>query len=79
MCLVFERLCLQGSDIETLGSETAVEYGAELLERPLVQVSAGKAPSSSFFLSRCDFDWSLFDTTHIYVHIDSCVCRRKDC
>lgn len=89
MCLVFERLCLQGSDIETLGSETAVEYGAELLECPLVQepeaqdvqtsVSAGKAPSSSFFLSRCDFDWSLFDTTHIYVHIDSCVCRRKDC
>ncbi|XP_025762316.1 cell cycle progression protein 1 isoform X4 [Oreochromis niloticus] len=27
----------EGSDIETLGSETAVEYGAELLERPLVE------------------------------------------
>ncbi|CAI5645597.1 unnamed protein product [Oreochromis niloticus] len=27
----------EGSDIETLGSETAVEYGAELLERPPVE------------------------------------------
>ncbi len=26
-------MCWQGSDIETLGSEVAVEYGAELLER----------------------------------------------
>lgn len=30
-------LCLQGSDIETLGSEAAVEYGAELLEHPPVE------------------------------------------
>ena len=47
-------LCLQGSDIETLGSEAVVEYGAELLERPLVEetklqdtkaaASAGKNP-----------------------------------
>lgn len=47
-------LCLQGSDIETLGSEVAVEYGAELLERPPVEetklqdtqasASAGKNP-----------------------------------
>lgn len=29
-------LYLQGSDIETLGSEAAVEYGAELLEHPPV-------------------------------------------
>lgn len=27
-------LWLQGSDIETLGSEATVEYGTELLERP---------------------------------------------
>lgn len=27
-------LCSQGSDIETLGTEALVEYGAELLERP---------------------------------------------
>lgn len=47
-------LCLQGSDIETLGSEAAVEYGAELLERSPVEetklqntqasASAGKNP-----------------------------------
>lgn len=30
-------LCLQGSDIETLGSEAAVEYAAALLERPPVE------------------------------------------
>lgn len=34
-------LCLQGSDIETLGSEATVEYAAELLERPPV-VEAGR-------------------------------------
>lgn len=49
-------LRLQGSDIETLGCEAAVEYAAELLERPLVEesevqdvqasASAGKDPSS---------------------------------
>lgn len=27
-------LCLQGSDIETLGSEAAVEHGVEVLEHP---------------------------------------------
>lgn len=47
-------MCLQGSDIETLGSEVVVEYGTELLERPLVEetklqdaktaASAGKNP-----------------------------------
>lgn len=29
-------VCFQGSDIETLGSEAAVEYGAEVLECPPV-------------------------------------------
>lgn len=33
MCLT----CLKGSDIETLGSEAAVEYGGELFERPPVE------------------------------------------
>ena len=52
-------LCLQGSDIETLGSETAVEYGSELLERPPVEeaepqgeqasASTGKNPPICFF------------------------------
>lgn len=32
----FNLLDLQGSDIETLGSEASVEYGAELSEHPPV-------------------------------------------
>lgn len=57
-------LCLQGSDIETLGSEAAVEYGAELLERSPVEetklqntqasASAGKNPHKFF--------WSWFNS-----------------
>lgn len=53
-------LDLQGSDIETLGSEASVEYGAELLEHPPVgetqlqdiqaSASAGKDPFFFFFL-----------------------------
>lgn len=52
-------LDLQGSDIETLGSEASVEYGAELLEHPPVgetqlqdiqaSASAGKDPFFFFF------------------------------
>lgn len=51
-------LDLQGSDIETLGSEASVEYGAELLEHPPVgetqlqdiqaSASAGKNPFFRF-------------------------------
>lgn len=52
-------MCLQGSDIETLGSDVAVEYGAELIERPPVEeaelqntqasASAGKCTHYFFF------------------------------
>ena len=37
ICFYIRSLCLQGSDIETLGSEVVVEYGTELLERHLVE------------------------------------------
>lgn len=40
-------LCLQGSDIETLGSEAAVEYVAELLERPPVEEAGLQDTQSS--------------------------------
>lgn len=33
------HICFQGSDIETLGSEAAVEYPAELVERPLEEAT----------------------------------------
>ncbi|XP_005915290.1 cell cycle progression protein 1 isoform X1 [Haplochromis burtoni] len=43
----------EGSDIETLGSETAVEYGAELLERPLVQEPEAQDVQTSVSAAVC--------------------------
>lgn len=43
-------VCFQGSDIETLGSEAAAEYGAEVLERPPVvetKLQDTQAPASA--------------------------------
>lgn len=43
-------MCFQGSDIETLGSEAAVEYPAELVERPVEEatpVQDTQAPASA--------------------------------
>lgn len=41
-------LCLQGSDIETLGLEAVVEYGADLLERhPVVEAELQDTPAAA--------------------------------
>lgn len=80
-------LCLQGSDIETLGSETAVEYGAELLERPPVEepqvqdvqtsVSAGKAPSFFFFYPDVNLIDGVCLTQHTFMFTLSAVCAEE--
>lgn len=47
-------LCLQGSDIETLGSEAAaVEYGAELLEHPPVGETELQDTQASTSTGKC--------------------------
>ncbi|XP_049900056.1 cell cycle progression protein 1 isoform X1 [Epinephelus moara] len=43
----------EGSDIETLGSEAAVEYGAELLERPPVEETEPQEPQASASNAQC--------------------------
>nr|XP_046242008.1 cell cycle progression protein 1 isoform X2 [Scatophagus argus] len=43
----------EGSDIETLGSEVAVEYGAELLERPPVEKTKLQVTQASASAAEC--------------------------
>lgn len=76
-------LCLQGSDIETLGSEAAVEYGSELLEHPPVEeaelqgeqasASNGRNPPIIIFLSELNNSICILFLINIY-NIFSSVC-----